>query len=106
MSAREDRLPASCGIQPPTVRAAERIIHREKRRIRGEEAVRRRARPRAPASPRLLPERPIIHVVTVDGRARSGPGRWSAVRCGRALAEAATFAEAVYMLAERESEPQ
>ncbi|MFD2474823.1 hypothetical protein [Amycolatopsis silviterrae] len=93
----------------PIVREAERIVYREKWRIREEEAAERLAATRDLASIRLFPESPVIRIVALDGRVvgrvRRERNRWVAVCRGRVVAATDTLAEAVYAFADLEGHP-
>lgn len=87
------------------VRAAERIVYREKWRLCEEWAAQRLAHTRSLKWTPLFPESDVIQVVAIDGvvvgQLRFGAGRWSALTVGDRVrvAESSSFRDAVLALA-------
>lgn len=88
------------------LRAAERIVYREKWRLCEERAAQRLAQTRSLTWTRLFPQSDVIQVVAIDGEVvgqlRFGGGRWVALLAGegaRRVAESPSFREAILTLA-------
>lgn len=87
------------------VKAAERILYREKWRICEERAAQRLAQSSSLSFTRLFPNSSVIYVVAVDGvvvgQVRGNGSRWIATRTGRwgPVADSGTLHGAVWALA-------